>query len=47
MAGYFWSGNEVLGYPNGNNAEIYYVDANPLDLTTGVGSHDGDEHGGP
>jgi hypothetical protein len=37
VAGYFWGGNEVLGYPNGNNAEIYYVDANPLDLTKAWG----------
>ena len=33
VAGYFWSGNEIPGYDFGNNAEIYYVDADPLDLT--------------
>jgi hypothetical protein len=37
VAGYFWRGNEVPGYTNGNNAEIYYVDDNPLDLTQSWG----------
>jgi hypothetical protein len=37
VAGYFWGGNEVRNYPNGNNAEIYYVDANPLNLTRSWG----------
>jgi hypothetical protein len=37
VAGYFWGGNEVINYPNGNNAEIYYVDSYPLDLSTPSG----------
>jgi hypothetical protein len=34
IAGYFDSYNEVLEYANSNKGEFYYIDANPLNLTT-------------
>jgi len=38
IAGYFHSINEIVGaYPNSNNAEIYYLDADPSDLSTAEG----------
>ncbi|MEK6551849.1 MAG: hypothetical protein AABZ54_00170, partial [Bacteroidota bacterium] len=32
VAGYFYSVNQSLTHPNSNKAEIYYLDANPLNL---------------
>lgn len=41
IAGYFDSHNEVTTYPTSNKGEFYYLDANPLNLTTDYGIETG------